>query len=90
MSSETRTAATVRASVSMLSRHSPWRPKSTNPATARAATRTFPNTHETYPTRATTPSQPTTGTGRPYDGCATSAWRKVTRLSITSRISLKT
>ena len=47
MTSAMSTAAMVSASVSMLSSHSPCRPKKTNPATARTATRTLPTTHET-------------------------------------------
>ncbi len=89
MSRETKTADRVRARVSMLSCHSPCSPKKTNPATTRAATRTFPKAQEMYPTRATTPSQPMTGTGRPPDGWEISDWMKVTRVSMTSRISLK-
>lgn len=47
MSSETKTADSVSASVSMLSCHSPWSPKKTNPATARAATLMLPKAQET-------------------------------------------
>lgn len=88
-SSATRTAESVRARVSMLSCHSPCRPMKVNPATASSATRQLPTAQETYPAMPTTPSQPICGTGRVPEGWETRSWMKVTRLSMTRRISLK-
>ncbi len=89
MSSATKTADRVSASVSMLSCHRPCSPKKVKPATARRATRQLPTAQETYPASPTTPSQPICGTGRLPVGCEIRDWTNVTRLSMARRISLK-
>jgi hypothetical protein len=77
-SSASRTAASVSESVSMLSCHSPCNPMKVNPAAASSATFQLPKAQARYAATATTPSQPITGTGRPYDGCAITAWSRIT------------
>ncbi len=73
----------------MLSCHSPCSPKKAKPAMARSATRQLPTAQETKPAMPTTPSQPICGTGRSPLGWEIRSWTKVTRLSMTCRISLK-
>ena len=71
----------------MLSCHSPCRPTKVSPAAASSATFQLPNAHARYAATATTPSQPITGTGRPYDGCAITAWNRTTSWSTAIRIA---
>ncbi len=82
--SDSTTAASVSASVSMLSCHRPSSPKETKPARVSSATLRFPYSHATAVATPTTPSHPTTGTGRPKDGRLISAWMNLTNSSMKS------
>ncbi len=90
MSRLTSTAASVNASVSMASCHRPCSPMNSSPPTANSATLALPKAQETKPATATTPSQPSTGAGLPKAGWLIRPWITRTRVSITSRIGLKT
>ncbi len=89
MTSETSTATSVRARVSMLSCHRPCRPMKVKPATASRATRALPQTQEKKPMIASTPSQPMIGSGRVPTGWEIRCCIPVTSQSMNARISLK-
>ena len=73
----------------MLSTHSPCMPSTVRPAAVRTATLRLPKAQDANVASTTTPSQPTSGTGRPNAGCEMRCWPKVARTSMTRRISLK-